>query len=239
MALFLGLFLGHLLGDFALQPGRLVVAKRRGPAGMLLHTAIVVACTVAVNLGDLVPRLWPITLAGIAHLAIEYLTVRARRVADATGLVVFLLDQALHVTSLALIAGVVGDGRPAVVGPWQVTPAALGIVCGTVVVAFMGAILTFEVHVARLGADAPAQPILGFDSPRLYGMLERSAALGIALALGTPYAAAGILAFAPKVAFALTRPAKDRDRLLSDALVGLLLCAVAWALLLAFFGSID
>jgi Protein of unknown function (DUF3307) len=41
MALFLDLLLGHMLGDFLLQPGKLVAAKRDGWRGLLLHTFVV------------------------------------------------------------------------------------------------------------------------------------------------------------------------------------------------------
>lgn len=232
MPLFLGLYLGHVLGDFAFQPGRLVVAKRRGITGMLLHTSIVAVCTALVNLGDIEGRLPAVALAGLAHLAIEYLTVRARKVADATGLVVFLLDQALHVTSLALIALALGPGstQPLVI-VWNVPLATLGVICGLMTVAFFGAILAFEVHVATLGSDAPAQPILRFDGPRLYGMLERSLALSAAIIAPSPII--GVLAFVPRLVFAQRQPPASRKHHASDAAVGLVLCTIVWALLVA------
>ena len=80
VALFLALFLGHLLGDFVFQPGRLVVAKRHGIRGMLLHTGIVTACTGAVLFGQLA-RAWPaVIVAALAHFGIEHLSVAARRI---------------------------------------------------------------------------------------------------------------------------------------------------------------
>lgn len=232
MPLFLGLYLGHILGDFVFQPGRLVVAKRRGLAGMLLHTSIVLACTVVVSLGDVGPRAWAIALSGLAHLAIEYMTVKARRVADATGLVVFLLDQALHVTSLALIALALGTASTrAVLVVWDVSLVVLGAVAGVITVAFMGAILTFEFHIASLGTAAPEAPILGFDGQRLYGMLERAGALSLAIA--SPAPVLGVLPFVPRLLYAFRCPPAARARHTKDAAVGLVLCATVWVLLLA------
>lgn len=232
MPLFLGLYLGHVLGDFAFQPGRLVVAKRRGIAGMLVHTSIVTACTALVNLGDIGSR-WPaVALASLAHLAIEYLTVRARKMTDATGLVVFLLDQALHITSLALIAlSLAPRSTQPIAGLWGLPLATLGVICALVTVAFAGAILAFEVRVATLGADAPAQPILRFDGARFYGMLERSLALSVAIIAPSPIV--GALVFVPRLVFAQRQPPVSRTHHTTDAAVGLVLCTVVWALLVA------
>src|SRR5450759_5465019 len=57
MALFLDLLLGHMLGDFLLQPGRLVAAKRDGWRGLLLHTSIVGLTTALATLGTM-SRAW-------------------------------------------------------------------------------------------------------------------------------------------------------------------------------------
>src|SRR5450759_2682956 len=53
MALFLDLLLGHMLGDFLLQPGKLVAAKRDGWRGLLLHTFVVGFATTMAALGTL------------------------------------------------------------------------------------------------------------------------------------------------------------------------------------------
>ncbi len=109
MALFLRLLLGHILGDFAFQPGRLVRAKRTGFQGQALHAAIVTACTAAALVGDL-DAAWPAVLAaGLAHLAIERVSVPARNTAAHAaawqgGEVLDLVQR--H----AVTAGLAGDG---------------------------------------------------------------------------------------------------------------------------------
>lgn len=235
VALFLALLLGHLLGDFVFQPGRLVVAKRHGWKGMLLHTGIVVLMTAIALMSDIERLLPALVLAGLAHLGIEYLTIRARRMMEANGLALFLLDQALHIVSLAIIAALMGNGVHPALGPWPVDTATLAFVCGLLAVMFLGSILAFEVRVLALGAADPGStgPILRLDADRMLGFAERGAAFVIGLL--SPMPALGILAFAPRATYALTLRARDRARQMSDAAVGLIICAVVW--LLVVFAS--
>ncbi len=230
MALFLMLFLGHLLGDFVFQPGRLVVAKRHGIRGMLLHTGIVVGCTAIAVSGKMLELWAAIALAGLAHLGIEYLTVRARRLMEANGLALFLLDQALHVVSLAIIAAVIDYQGVPVIGPWHVTLTTLAVTCGVVTAMFFGSILAFEVRVLALGAQdaGPAGPILRLDASRLYGFAERGAAVAVALASPAPIL--GVIAFAPRIGYAAVRPGPDRARHMSDAAVGIVVSTVVYVL---------
>lgn len=225
MTLFLQTYLGHLLGDFVFQPGRLVVAKRTGLPGMVIHTAIVTLATAIVTLGGLHEAWAPVMLAGVAHFGIEHLTVRARRTTNASGLQLFLLDQALHVVSLILIAFTFGSTIRPMIALWPVQPALLAGVCGLATVAFLGSILSFEVRIASIGSTQ-SQPILKLDAPRVYGMVERGGALTIALMCSTP--TFGLLAFLPRVIYALAGPSWARARHMTDAAVGILLCSAVW-----------
>lgn len=229
MPLFLMLYLGHVLGDFALQPGRLVLAKRNGPGGMLVHTAIVTAATALVLAADL-GSAWPaVLLAGLAHLGVEELTVRARETPRASGLSVFLLDQGLHAVSLALIAMTASPAR-AVIGWVPVSIETLVAVCGIVTVALFGSILVFEIDRDRAAHSGESpQPILGLDVPRVYGMAERAAALGGALCLPSPLL--GALVFLPRVGLASFGPRDRRASHRTTALAGLGLCALVWVLI--------
>lgn len=229
MSLFLSLYLGHILGDFVLQPGKLVVAKRTRFAGVVLHTAIVLASTAAAGAAAL-PRTWPaVLLAGVAHFGVEHLSVRARRVSGASNLSVFLLDQGIHIVSLALIALCCGrEAGPPVLGLWPSTLDTLALVCGVATVAFMGSILVFEIEVSDSAASLEGEPLLGMDVPRIYGMLERGAALTGALLLPVP--ALGILAFAPRLVYAFFATPARRKHHLVAAVAGFGLCLVVWAL---------
>lgn len=228
MAFFLGLYLGHILGDFVFQPGRLVIAKRERPSAAALHSAIVAACT-ALTLAGVLGRVWPaVALVALMHFGVEQLSIRARRSQNATGLAVFLLDQGLHVTSLAMIALLAGDQTTPVIGIWPSTPEALATLSGLVTVAFAGSILVFEVQLLRGGRDRSADPVLGLDAARVYGMAERAAALAAALVIGNPLLA--VAAFAPRLAYAALVRHGDRRAQFGAAGVGLALTAVAWVL---------
>ncbi len=226
MALFLALFLGHLLGDFVFQPGRLVVAKRHGVRGMVLHTAIVTACTLVVLIGQ-VSRFWPaVVVAALAHFGIEHLSVAARRIREASGLALFLLDQALHIVSLAIIAVAMGGASEPMLITWNTSVALMAATCGVVAVAFFGSILAFEVRVVTLGGDAPPDTILRLDLQRAYGFAERAGALIVGLVAPVP--ALAVLLFLPRAAYALALPPAGRARQMTDVAVGFVLCVVVW-----------
>ena len=229
MPLFLALLLGHLLGDFVFQPGRLVVAKRAGLSGMLLHVGIVTACTAFVLSAQLENTLLAVVLSALAHLVIEHLTVAARRVRRASGLALFLLDQALHLVTLAIIAALIGNRTRAMVALWSLSVEHLAAICGIVAVTFLGSILAFEVRIVAMGPNAPAEPILRLDLARTYGFAERATALSVALF--SPFPALGMLVFAPRATYALLRPRSNRNRHAIDTAVGLVLCVTAWILI--------
>lgn len=232
MALFLSLYLGHILGDFVFQPGRLVIAKRTHLRGVFIHTAIVLACTALAGAAAL-PRTWPaVLLAALAHFGVEHLSVRARRSSEASNLTVFLLDQGIHVVSLALIALCCGrESGDGVLLFWPVTLDVLATVCAIATVAFFGSILVFEIELSDAATTREGDPLLGLDAPRLYGMAERGVALGAAL-FG-PVPALGALAFVPRLVYAFASPPDRRNRNLIAATAGFGLCVLAWALVSA------
>lgn len=90
------LFTGHLLGDFVLQTGGLVAAKRRWP-WLLLHVLLVTGVT-ALLLGSVAPAVLGILFA--THLAMD--AVKIHLLDD--GIRPFLLDQALHLAVIGFLA---------------------------------------------------------------------------------------------------------------------------------------
>jgi hypothetical protein len=229
MSLFLSLYLGHVLGDFAFQPGRLVVAKRRGVSGVVLHTAIVMVATAVVAAAN-IGVVWPaVLLAGLAHFGVEHLTIGARRESASSGLTIFLLDQGAHIVSLVLLALVFTEQLPPVLFVFPVDIHRLAVAAGLATVALAGSILVFEVEIARRPTTDGTDAILALDRDRLYGMAERAGALAFALALPVP--ALGAIAFAPRAAYALALPTERRAHHLTAAAVGLGLCTAAWVLI--------
>lgn len=232
MSLFLNLVLGHLLGDFVLQPGRLVVAKRNGVPGLLLHVGLVGGISAAVLGADLRDYWSVVVLAAGLHLIVERITISARFHTRSRGLFVFVLDQAMHILSLGLLAWLALQGSDAPVRTFgtQFTDAGLAAIDAAVGVVFLGSILAFETGNTLVPPESGNTAILGFDWARLGGMVERGGALYAALAL---HPAAALVPFVPRAVYALTLPPQRRARQMLEASAGLVVCALAYAFIVA------
>lgn len=228
LALFLNLLLGHLLGDFVLQPGRLVIAKRDGTPGLLLHTAIVAACTLAVVSGTLAQQ-WPAALlaAGL-HLVIERLTILTYLKTPTRGLFTLLLDQTMHGLSIALVVWLTGAWRldaQAVTFGLTISTQTLAGVVAVLGVSLFGSILAFETVNSIAGGENAKGRVLRMDAARVAGFVERGAALIAALTL---HPALVFVPFVPRIAYAIARSDEERKRLLAEAAAGVALCIVAF-----------
>ncbi|GAB4423194.1 MAG: hypothetical protein OHK0015_00500 [Chloroflexi bacterium OHK40] len=95
--------LAHLVADFALQPLWLVRRKRQW-SGLCIHVAIVLACMLALTLLDPAAwHLWPAMLAiAVVHLAADRWKVCYADRVLRPPLLPFLLDQVIHVATLAV-----------------------------------------------------------------------------------------------------------------------------------------
>lgn len=93
------LLAGHVLGDFLLQPDRLVAAKRKNGlkgAGLYLH-ALIASLAVYACMG--IWALWPAAIVlWLVHLLTDAIKLR---IAD--NLISFLADQFIHLVSLAAL----------------------------------------------------------------------------------------------------------------------------------------
>jgi len=213
MALFLELYLGHVIGDFLLQPGRLVVAKRDGAPGLVLHTLIVGLSTIAVVAGDLAVDWAPAVLVTGLHLVIERITITTYLRTPTRGLFTFLMDQAMHALSIALVVWVAGRwafGAQATMYGFTVSTVFLAKICALVTVTLFGSILVFETVNAILGEQKGN--LLRLDGPRVYGVVER----GLALALALVGPALVVLPFLPRLIRALTLHGDARARQLVE-----------------------
>jgi hypothetical protein len=96
--------LAHLVADFILQPYWLVVRKRRWD-GLLLHGSLVLVCMLALPLADPAAQaLWPAMLAITAiHVAADWWKVRFGSRIPGPPIGPFMLDQAIHITTLAVV----------------------------------------------------------------------------------------------------------------------------------------
>jgi hypothetical protein len=98
--------LAHLVADFMLQPYWLVERKRYWH-GLALHCGVVLACMLALPLLD--PgaiALWPAMLTITAvHFAADWWKVNHGHHVPGPPIGPFLLDQVIHITTLALVLG--------------------------------------------------------------------------------------------------------------------------------------
>lgn len=117
------LVLAHLFADFVLQTRWLVVRKRT-PAGLAAHAAIVGLAMVPVT-WDRLDRWWPWLLAITAiHAALDWAKLRLeawlgqRPCRPLPPIVPFLADQALHLLTLAAAVALAGAADTSTFG-WQ------------------------------------------------------------------------------------------------------------------------
>ena len=105
LSFFLRLLLGHVVGDFVLQPYWLVLAKRKGWPGLLIHVGVVTFVT-AILIWGVIPNWWVwVIVLFVIHLFIDQF--RTFIFVDNTkgkGLVLLFLDQLAHFLSIVFIA---------------------------------------------------------------------------------------------------------------------------------------
>jgi hypothetical protein len=233
LALFLNLLVGHLLGDFLLQPGSLVLRKRERAWALLLHAVLVGLVTALVLAGQLDEYWMAVILVVAAHLAIELLTIAAYRATRTRGLFTFTFDQTLHFLSLGLIVWLVGAWRideTAVSFGVEMPIGTLAAIAGLLMVTLFGSILVFETVNAALKADEGKGRILRWDLPRVGGVIERGSALVLAL-LWSPLLLAA--PFLPRLIVALRSPPDERARQALTLVSGLVLCVLVYAGIMA------
>ncbi len=128
---FLSLLVGHLLADFPLQTDTVYRLRQKGWHGLLLHAGIHVAVA-ALLIHGLIQQWWLLLALGALHASIDALKPQMPVVRRPHAR--FLVDQALHVLSLSLVAWLARDLHPVLSAPW---------LYGLAAIAFMPALLMF------------------------------------------------------------------------------------------------
>ncbi len=107
LSFFLRLVLGHMIGDFVLQPYWLVLAKRKGWPGLLIHVGIV-SFTTAILAWNAVPVWWVwMIVLFFGHLFIDqFRTFVFTDNSKGKGLLLLILDQFAHFILIALLSWV-------------------------------------------------------------------------------------------------------------------------------------
>lgn len=105
LSFFLQLLLGHVVGDFVLQPYWLVLAKRKGWVGLIIHVGVVTFVTAIIAWGS-IPNWWVwMIVLFLGHLFIDqFRTFVFVDNSKGKGLLLLILDQVAHVALIVLIA---------------------------------------------------------------------------------------------------------------------------------------
>jgi hypothetical protein len=115
LSFFLLLLLGHLIGDFVLQPYWLVVAKRQGWTGLSIHVGVVTFVTAILLWVASVPYWWAwVIVLFVGHLFIDqFRTFVFTDTSKGKGLWLLLADQFAHLVLIIIIAWLATGWVPA------------------------------------------------------------------------------------------------------------------------------
>ncbi len=107
------LIIGHLVGDFLLQPSRLVVYKQRSTYGVLLHSLIVLISQTLLLVPYLTSSKVALALIGIGvlHFVIDYTKIKIKK-GKKYPIVPFTLDQIAHFTVLIAACFIIKNELP-------------------------------------------------------------------------------------------------------------------------------
>jgi hypothetical protein len=215
LSFFLRLVLGHMIGDFVLQPYWLVLAKRKGWPGLIIHVGIVTFIT-AILAWNSLPLWWMwIIVLFLGHLFIDqFRTFVFTDNSKGKGLLLLLLDQLSHFILIVLIAWAAAG--------WSfsdlqllLTPDALNqfrllaYLIGLSTVIGVAPVLEAEVSVAVLATQGTEikQTVAINSADRFLGGLERIAGTFLIL---TGYGFFAPLVFLPRLALMISQgQAKD------------------------------
>lgn len=182
---FARLYVAHLLADFVFQFGAIYRLKIRGPLGVLVHTAIVVAIAGIV--------LWPfasflsfadlglvLLTVGLTHFGLDWLKEFLRAHGYYAGLMGFLGDQLSHaLVLLAISAWLLPSSFELTLGSWAdvlLRDLYWWLLSGSILVTYLVGFTLFYLEGQPTNASSP---VIG----RYSGFLERLAVFGL-VALG-------------------------------------------------------
>lgn len=115
LSFFLLLLLGHLIGDFVLQPYWLVLAKRQGWTGLLIHVGVVTFVTAILLWISSVPYWWAwVIVLFVGHLFIDqFRTFVFTDTSKGKGLWLLLADQFAHLVLIVILSWLATGWTPA------------------------------------------------------------------------------------------------------------------------------
>ncbi|MDX1520760.1 MAG: DUF3307 domain-containing protein [Anaerolineae bacterium] len=216
LSFFLRLMLGHVIGDFFLQPYWLVLAKRSGWKGLLIHVGVVTFIT-AVFVWASIPNWWVWIIAlFLGHLFIDqFRTFVFTDNSKGKGLLLLFLDQLAHVLLIVLLAWLAIGWTWADLAPLTTSGANQGrmivYLIGLTVMISVVPVLEAEVTVAvlaMLGTEI-THTVAIITADRVLGGLERI--IGAALIL-VGFGLIAPLVFIPRLAYMINKGQLKTDK---------------------------
>ncbi len=205
LSFFLRLLLGHMIGDFFLQPYWLVLAKRKGWTGLIIHVGVVTFIT-AVFLWSSISNWWVwVIVLFFGHLFIDqFRTFIFTDNSNGKGLLLLFLDQLAHILLIALIAWLATGWTMADLAPLTTNDAnqsrlIVYLICLAFAISVVP-VLEVEILVAVLALlGTQITHTVSIDvSDRVFGGIERIVAVALIL---TGYGLLAPLVFMPRLAF--------------------------------------
>ncbi len=196
MEIFWRLLLGHMVGDFILQTGRIARAKTHSWQGLLLHVALVTAAMAAATINVLSWQWW--LLLGLGHLLIDSARTFLIKNPGRWGWLYVLIDQTVH---LLFLWGVTQWSQPTHHPMGELlhpTPIEILSIYAISVIFLIWTVPVLEVQVyaalTHIGEQINSSYLPITRRDRLMGAVERLSGL---LLLMTPLAALVPLIFLP------------------------------------------
>jgi hypothetical protein len=206
-----------MIGDYALQTGKIAHDKARGWSGLLTHVAIVTGVS-GILIAGMFPYWWAWMLVyGLLHLGVDqYRTFRARHIRPQFSLLYLFFDQAVHVATIFVIAYAVAGETPS--DFWRIlthpsTTEARATVAAILLVFLVWTTAVLEMEAVRSISSVRTAPSLIngiFPIDRLFGATERLVA---AMLMLSPYPAFYVVSFIPRM-FWHIRYRQEREPLL-------------------------
>lgn len=204
MNIFLRLLVGHVVGDFLLQTGRIAEMKRVEARGLLYHILLIAASTLLFLFPA--PDWLPLLMAVVViHLAIDSVRTFLLHDLNRWNTLYFLVDQTTHIVSLFLIASFSLSHRPDVtwglLHPTSPLERVYLLLLALILLIFTVPVLEGLIAMDLKVQDAGRAPVIT-TRMRLLGALER--VVGFAI-MQTPYAFLVPMLFVPHYIYRFSR----------------------------------
>ena len=217
LSFFLRLLLGHMVGDFILQPYWLVLAKRNGWTGLFIHVGVVTFVTAILLSVSSIPNWWVwVIVLYLGHLFIDqFRTFVFIDNSRGKGLLLLILDQIVHLLFIVFLAWLAtgwtfSDLRPLITTASN-EQRMIAYLTGLAILIGVVPVLEVEIAVVILALQGTSlNHTVKVDlSDRVLGSIERTIAAGLIL---FGYGLIAPLVFLPRLAVMIYQGQAEASR---------------------------